>query len=992
MDKNLSVSQLDPISAGRYTGVGEAYLPWLGALPTMARVDPNEDRNVSVWNMPAAYVGRNVVLRDTIEDLGLLAHQTFVTTDILPIFITNDINMQWEHFEANAHLMEQTPYQTTSHAVSQKRSIRRAQLVRWGIMAEFEADFLRTAMGRMCFLATLNQIAKSAQETMEIDGVRQLAACHRYQHHYLRETGIPTEKLIQQWLETDRRRFATVQKHKNGLEKLDLLIDKELTQIGADTSNMGYIIPEEIIIHETIAKDEKTDYWLAGPRGPDLRDDMGARAQGRGGSMGNLRRIEPARLVRSTPVYPLRSRRLENMTEAESQLLTRSRQIGEYFTMLDECSDYSKYESKHRAILVYNQDIDDLTKITQADCIEHCGLWDESGNVRPAGYDSASNNRRDLDDDFLTFLSPAAENSSLTRKSPVEYFFDIAPEYLDVKHVLGAGETLLRRLSQTELAAIQGAIDNTADKTPVDLNGAALKSAVTKLQKILGGDHYSTVANANLLTWLFGGDLAPVTIDGQRGDAVPAAREGPVFVQSAMTKVFKAASPESKHAEIDAILAGPGSTKAKFDQVRDRLVEYVASGVQMPFGWKDAAPVDVWYDRQMNTYREMLKRGEGAVAAAAVGAPAGYMRRGQDLTGTGYRYLYPESAEASTDHIDALLSVHIAKCQDAANLEDESGSSESSLRPVGQGLGLAGIGRFVTDTREKRRSRNAAYAVNRLATLAPHLDALERSGGSEVIKTLARAVLGTRITKKNLLSMDANNVPILINFLIVRPHQQYRTRAIIKCALNGGAGLTGMGNSNLSIAHETGRKMAQMHYTTHFRSIIVNPKNVHVAPDVYVQEVEGGANCRFYDEESYAAMNNENLENSLLCFAVPVTETVFPMPLDISGRFLSDFGLGVPQQNERLHYSTAARYNGLYKFSKSAREGTDIPHMTHQKNHVNRICYPGGQFNWSNDSYSDGHPNRGHWGKNGAYPGCLEIRNGALDQFEKQSFSRRMVH
>ena len=84
MDKNLSVSQLDPISAGKYTGVGEAFLPWLGAMPTLGRVDPNEDRNVTVWDMPAAYVGKNVVLRDTIEDLGLTAHQTFVTTYILP--------------------------------------------------------------------------------------------------------------------------------------------------------------------------------------------------------------------------------------------------------------------------------------------------------------------------------------------------------------------------------------------------------------------------------------------------------------------------------------------------------------------------------------------------------------------------------------------------------------------------------------------------------------------------------------------------------------------------------------------------------------------------------------------------------------------------------------------------------------------------------------------------------------------------------------------
>jgi hypothetical protein len=327
MDTSLPVSQLDPIGAGVYTGVGDLYSAYLGPLPIMQRTDPYAKRNVQTWEMPEAYKGQNLYLRDTVEDLMFTSNQTYLTQRILPLFATDRVNMQWEHFEANAHLMDLTPYQTTSHAVTQKRQIRRAQLVRHGIMAEFENDFLRTAMGRTRFLAALGQISRSVIETMNAEIIRALVTSHRYQQQFVREAGMPQEQQLKYFLEQDRERFAIAQKTKNGLEKLNLLINKEMSSYRGEAD--CFLIPEEISIFTTIVRPEKTDYYLAGPLGPDrVNNAPGSRgALASGNTQGSLDRIEPRHMIQDVPVYIVKNLQVENVSEAESQMLTRVRQI-----------------------------------------------------------------------------------------------------------------------------------------------------------------------------------------------------------------------------------------------------------------------------------------------------------------------------------------------------------------------------------------------------------------------------------------------------------------------------------------------------------------------------------------------------------------------------------------------------------------------------------------------------------------------------------------
>lgn len=58
-----------------------------------------------------------------------------------------------------------TPTQTGSREISQRRTVRRASLVRRGLSMSFEHDFVKTALGRTSYLIGLGQIARSIQET-----------------------------------------------------------------------------------------------------------------------------------------------------------------------------------------------------------------------------------------------------------------------------------------------------------------------------------------------------------------------------------------------------------------------------------------------------------------------------------------------------------------------------------------------------------------------------------------------------------------------------------------------------------------------------------------------------------------------------------------------------------------------------------------------------------------------------------------------------------
>jgi hypothetical protein len=115
------------------------------------------------------------------------------------------------------------------------------------------------------------------------------------------------------------------------------------------------MVPECMMIYATLVRPEVTDYYLRGQRGPDAVDNI--RSPGTVGEMTTpvRRRLEPQVTLNEKDVYIVRPYHVENV--ANTEMLARVRQIGEYNIMTDEHVDYGKgaYESSHRDILIYNE-------------------------------------------------------------------------------------------------------------------------------------------------------------------------------------------------------------------------------------------------------------------------------------------------------------------------------------------------------------------------------------------------------------------------------------------------------------------------------------------------------------------------------------------------------------------------------------------------------------------------------------------------------------
>lgn len=70
--------------------------------------------------------------------------------------------------------MGRTPHQATSRVLTQRRTVRKASIIRRGIAFEFEHDFVKTALGRTSFMASLAQMARSVQVGLNLMRFAQL--------------------------------------------------------------------------------------------------------------------------------------------------------------------------------------------------------------------------------------------------------------------------------------------------------------------------------------------------------------------------------------------------------------------------------------------------------------------------------------------------------------------------------------------------------------------------------------------------------------------------------------------------------------------------------------------------------------------------------------------------------------------------------------------------------------------------------------------------
>ena len=505
---NLSPAQrFDPYAHGVASGYTDLFTPFLGPPPREQKTTPHSKKSNAVWNMPESYLTESEVLRDTVEDWMLTANQTWYTERIMPWFITEDIHIQWEQWENNAHYMGITPHQAPSNVVTQKRTIRRASMVRRGIAAEFEHDFVATARGRTSFVASVAQIGRSVQETANVEVLRSLLGCHTYQQVYLRKYGIIKQDDLDGWLNHKAQRFMIAQKETFGLEILNTQIEQEQEQYQAQAN--VWILGREVMDYCSLVPEGKIFYFLGGQEAVDRVNGRSQNGSAAAGTMGNVRSLQPPRMIADTPVYLAKSYFVEGIGALD--LLSRTVEVGVFNTMIDATRDYQEYRSSNRNIRVYDNDRDDWVELKLEDAIDNCIVWDPRvGDVFDPFTGRNDRNKTessaDVENDFLRFGTGFPDHNAADKarsrykdyaKQDVAIIGDLDAQWLTRAQCENAGRTIYGQLSRMGFkgkldAVVEGpAVDATTGAKTAGLDTAAgITNLESTVRSMLGEDNF----------------------------------------------------------------------------------------------------------------------------------------------------------------------------------------------------------------------------------------------------------------------------------------------------------------------------------------------------------------------------------------------------------------------------------------------------------------------------------------------------------------------
>lgn len=846
--------------------------------------------------MPESYVGESLYLRDTMEDWMLTANWTWYTERIMPWYRTDNIHVQWTEWENNVHYMGITPHQAMSNVVTQKRTIRKADMVRRGIAAEFENDFIGTALGRTSFMASLGQMARSVQETANVEVLRALLGCHRFQQTYIRKHGIVKEGELDLWWQRKAERFMICQKGDTGMEHLNTFVDQDMEQFGGKAN--VWILGREIMDYCDLVPPGKIYYAWGGQEAVDRLNGRPQNGQAAAGTQGNIKAIQPTRLVADTPVFIAKSRSVDSVGQAD--LLSRTTEIGSFNTMIDKTTDFKAYKTENRTIRVYDNDRDDWAEITLEDAIENCLMFEGDKDI----HDPFKSNkmrggdvgRADLANDFLRH---GTEDSAVGQD--VVYFGDLGSKWLDVRQILGAGQTLLNQLADFPLTgiAVQGVTQAQADsnaKRAVIQEGLKLAGESNLFRKNVNGVELNEGTLSTTLAQYFGGAGNIVTLAAPIGSSASVSTVTPEQAeekyQAFMRVTLGSVLPASFKPQLDIIANNTAIPwQERVASVEALVLKAFQEEPESFSSLKSAPQIKTWVKSRTGGFNKEFNEWAATQVSSSVDVDAAteekFIPAGKPIP-EGYRVVRSVNGKEFPSSLSELTNVsHLFEGG------EEIASGGIGRRPLGRIGGAADrprtAQRGVAESGEEAKLRLA----NKFKNMDYYVKKIQGSNVSSVQKWMSLIWLGSTFNKETMLALAGLNVWVPFNALFVRAHQTFRTRYGIKCADAGNTGYTFIGHTNMQIEHEAARKVGMMHYTAYLSAVVMSPKNVYVCEDIYCEKYLGGRGTKFWGLNEYLSKGANRRKKSIICTLLPPKCQQLDKKIDIRGYWYTEQRMGL---------------------------------------------------------------------------------------------------
>jgi hypothetical protein len=987
--------QFDPYGNGLASGYSDLAIPFLGPNPRADTKPAGSQKSYAKWNMPESYVGKtNNFLRDTMEDYMFTANQTWYTERIMPWKKTDDIHFRWETWESNPHYMGITPHQAMSNVVTQKRTSMAATMVRRGIAAEFEQDFVATSTGRSRWVASLVQIARSVQETANVEVIRALLQCHRPLQVFLRKHGVVRDGDLDLYWQRKVDRFMIAQKSDFGLEQLSVQIDTEMEKYQGRAN--VWILGREVSDYCSVVPEGKIYFNLGGQEAVDRINgrSLGTRSAA-GNTMGNVRALQPERLISDTPVFLAKSFAVESVGQAD--LLSRTVEVGVFNTMLCKTRDFRNHKSSDMNIRVYDNTKDDWAEITVEKANDMCILWNDNdeGDVHDPFYGKTRGRTRgdrgtdDTDEegkeDFLRFGGGGNGDTQFS-KQDVKYIGDFESKWLTTKQVIMAAITIARGLS----LVTKDKLDETFSENlfaKYELNSSN-KVDTTKPKNSKSGkdkaDKGFEFGNSN-------SDNGEEQERADSGDNRNNEREGnekmdaEIMHQNWLTSIGKIV-PEQKSEELKSIVTNKDKTWKERASMIENLVISCSKKADPPSITMNAERISGWMQNRITQYESDFNQWISSQVSANNVQDDSLKTKKTDN----------KSSNSSSVPQSIYDIINIPELFEKTNTERNVGINsrvligargQSKNSEINKGRGLEEFG-----SASEKSLRTSARENARYRNIEKHFKAVLRATSDKNIQLCALYYLGFRFNKSTINMLIVRDILLPIQFLLLRPHCTYRTRYGIKCADGGATGYMFHGHSSMNIAHAASTKTGLMHYTTYMSPVVVQPKNVYVVEDLFCENYYGGMGTEFWKLDEYKSKGANRTRKSIICTMLPLNmERELESKLDARGQWFTEVRqkLVDSERFNKLCYPGALRLAMLLEWYDPIRKGAVANQVARSRNvDINFVCFQGVQFryNSANDSWGDAQIEQGHFGPD-VYPGCGKVRKGAMRYLSKANYT-----
>jgi hypothetical protein len=286
------------------------------------------------FNLPKSYEGKNRFLEDVL-DFKIRKEDEFYTSRLMPWEATDQLHVAWEIFTFNKTIAELEPHQGIPRYVTAQTEKHSDNLLRRGLAFLIEHGFYKTERGKRHFAMNLSQIQNAVQTTCYFGVIHALLGGQNYYKEWQSKFGQQVTR-VSDLMDQERRRWAIVQKSKDGLYILDAELKHELRRENVNPNI--YVWPDKMGIYANMVGEHNLSYHERGPLANENRE-----------------RGDQKTSFRGTPVFEAQAFDVE-FTGRPIDLMTRERQCGEWF-YLPAGQEIAIYDGDRDnwAVLTHNQ-------------------------------------------------------------------------------------------------------------------------------------------------------------------------------------------------------------------------------------------------------------------------------------------------------------------------------------------------------------------------------------------------------------------------------------------------------------------------------------------------------------------------------------------------------------------------------------------------------------------------------------------------------------